>query len=345
MSTEIIELIVDKALAKVIRENGLAEIVLRQKNARFKSMIKCSLPGDTSEKTLEKALEKVSEHIDAKKIRKGLANLRSTTNTIDKKLSLLTDSIGNISDSITSLNKATDVVKKVAYLNVAINVINIFTTVAGITYLSKQLNEIKVELQTITQGIEKLTNIEKSKMTEQYNELALKILNLSQKIADKERVPLHVYEDLLSQLNPFILKLVESAKDDTFPLMDVMSIIIHLLPAYTMVLEEYTKAYYSEKGKIPVIQGHYASLYDSLDDEALLKKIHEHVFLVEKLSLREAIDTVNIHELMLLQQKQQLEDTNKFLTSSLTKEEKEAVIKSIDEYTKAIYNQYAPTMA
>lgn len=261
MSTETIELIVDKALAKAIKEKGLAEIVLRQKNARFKSMVKCSLPSDTSEKVLEKALEKTSEHIDAKKIRKGLADLRNATNSIDSKLSLFTNSIDNISDSVTSLAKATNVVKAVSFLNVAMTGISIVTTAAGIAYLSMQLNEIKNDLQTVTQGIEKLTNIEKSKMTEQYNELALKILNLSQKIADKERVPLHVYEDLLAQLNPFILKLVENAKDDSFPLMDIMRIIIHLLPAYTMVLEEYTKAYYAEKEKVPAIQGHYASLY------------------------------------------------------------------------------------
>lgn len=345
MSTETIELIVDKALAKTIKEKGLAEIVLRQKNARFKSMVKCSLPTDTSEKVLEKALEKASEHIDAKKIRKGLADLRNATNSIDSKLSQFTNSIDNISDSVTSLAKATNVVKAVSFLNVAMTGISIVTTDAGIAYLSMQLNEIKNDLQTVTQGIEKLTNIEKSKMTEQYNELALKILNLSQKIADNERVPLHVYEDLLAQLNPFILKLIENAKDDSFPLMDIMRIIIHLLPAYTMVLEEYTKAYYAEKEKVPAIQGHYASLYDSLDDEVLLKKIYDHVFLVEKLSFREAIDTVNMHELMLLQQKQQLEDTNTFLTSSLTKEEKEAVVESIDKYTEATFNQYVKAMA
>lgn len=345
MGVEKLEILLDSELAKVAKEKGLLEVVFRNADARYKSFVKCNFP-DASEKALEKALEAASSKVDVKNIRKQLNSLRNASATMSKKMDVFMNSFDNVSNSLATLGKATSVLKAVSYINIGLTCINIITDVAGFMYVSSQINEVKKELAAIDKNVVALKNIEMDKLLEQYNGLSLKILNLCQKIADKEEVALTTYEDLLAELNPFMLKLVDHATDEAMPLMDLMNIVIHLLPTYTILVSEYTKAYYNEKGKIPVIQKQYVNVYDALDGDKLLKKIQDHVFLNEKQHFRDAIDVVNMHELMVFSQKQQLDDTNKLLESGLTKEQLQKIDEAIDKYATTTANQqfaYATT--
>jgi len=87
MSKTPVTILIEKNIAEEIQQKGLAEIALRQKDAKFKAMIKCALESNTLKKddkmsrVLNCALNQVSNN--TRQLEKVNHSIRYLGNSID----------------------------------------------------------------------------------------------------------------------------------------------------------------------------------------------------------------------------------------------------------------------
>ena len=289
-----------KALAEEIQKKGITEIVTRQADAKFKAMIKCNIVNgtDVQRKAAEKLLSAVGNN--AERNRKAVDGILSALKEGANNLQALSDTQKSIAGSMDKMFGSMNVVKAMTFLNTGLLLADLAVDVAGFVVISNKLNELSKELNG---KLDKVVNKGKNDLIGEYQQYLMHFGNTAQKISIGEKVSFDEYQDLLGEMRPYISKMKSNIIEGVLDTGLALEIIYTLLPAYALIFNEYTKAYYMEKGQKPANYDFMFSLYDEIGSPEMIKTIQDYYFLDRGLTSLEALDVSNMHALMVVNDK------------------------------------------
>ena len=308
-----LELLVNKTVADEVKRKGLAELAMRRGDAKFKSMIKCSLANsstaqkESAEKIVSTAMERVfkGNASDIKDVRVAVKNL-------GKNIGGLSAVTKNIASQVDSIYQYTSTIKSLSFLNTGLSLTNIAIDAAGFVVIIDRLNQLNYELQGVAIKLDQIKNIKKNEKIAQCQKLIMLFNSLAEKIGEKEDVDVDVIEKLLVEMKSFISEMIYNLQDETLGTELVLGIINAMLPAYTFLLKVFVEKKYYAKHKLPANYDIYLNLYDELEEANYRKKLesfyYEYYFAEEKMNIIDVLDLINAQILLGLNGKVQIED-------------------------------------
>ncbi len=304
------------------------EIVTRYANAKFKSFTKCKVISNA--KVEKSAVEQAVSAIEgvAERNRKAISGITDALKQNANSLAAISDTQKAIVGNVDKIFKDTKVLKSVAFLNTGLSVANLAVDIAGFVVISNKLTELKNELN---EKLDKVVNKDKNDLLQEYQECIIDFGFTAGRISNGEEVPFKEYEKRIKELRTYISKMAKNLVDGVLDVGLSLEIIYALLPAYSLIFNEYSKAYYMKNGKkIPNYDIMY-QLYDELLSDELCQIVEDHYFLDGGKTSIEVIDIINMHRLMVLNDKIIANDIMQLLVSLETPEKIKGFNEEIDK--------------
>lgn len=304
------------------------EIVTRYGNAKFKAFTKCKVISNAEAgKTLsEQALSAIDGV--AERNRKAISGISNVLKQNANSLAALSDTQKTIVSNMDKIFKDTKVLKSVAFLNTGLSVANLSVDIAGFVIISNKLIDMKNELN---EKLDKVVNKDKNDLLQEYQERIIDFGFTAGRISNGEEVPFIEYEKQIKELRTYISKMIKNLVDGVMDVGLSLEIIYALLPAYSLIFNEYLKAYYIKNGKkIPNYEIMY-QLYDELLSDEICQIVEDYYFLDKGKTSIEVIDIINMHRLMVLNDKIIANDILELLTSLETPENIKGFNEEIDK--------------
>lgn len=322
-----LELLVNKPIAEEIRKNGLAEIALRRADAKFKAMIKCRLLDDSlsDSELMQKILSSsmnmsISGSCSMESVR---CSMHTFGHTVGNNLPVLSEPMKTMVSHVDSIYTITNALLKISYINTAISLVNLVVDVIGFVIVNKKLNKLNSEVKSMADNISAIHKIEINKKITTCQSIIMDFITMNEKIQDSEQISIYEMDGLLSKMMTFISDIIRNFNVDALPIDLVLKIVYTLLPAYTLLLNEYITRYYYEKHKEPPKYDIFLSLYNELDDITIRQSIQNYYFIDQKKHLQEVVDLLNVHTLIVFNGQVQIEDQFTILEKLETKEKVE----------------------
>ena len=328
----------DKALADEIEKKGIAEIVIRQAEAKFKALVKCNVVNGTS--VQKKAAEKLlsSDGSNAERNRKAVDGILAALKKGANNLQVLSPTQKNIVGDMDKMYGSMKKIEVLTYINTGLLLADLAVDIAGFVVVVKKLNEISKELN---EKLDKVANKGKNDLVGEYQQYLMHFGNTAQKISNGEDVSFEEYQNLLGEMRPYISKMKTNIVEGVFNIELALEILYTLLPAYALIFNEYTKAYYMEKGQKPANYDFMFSLYDEIGSPELIQTISDYYFLEKGLTSIEALDLSNMHALMVINDKIIANDIMQLLMALESKDKIIEVNNEIDKIVKERVREYA----
>lgn len=92
--------------------------------------------------------------------------------------------------------------------------------------------------------------------------------------------------------------MVRNLRDSVFEKELTLKIIYSLLPAYTQLLNEFTKRYYFQNQCLPANYEMFMGMYNELEDSDYRNELRDYYYLEKKLHSREILDILNAQTLV-----------------------------------------------
>lgn len=331
----VLEMLMDSKLAEEVMEKGLAEIALRRADAKFKAMIKCQVLGAPtgSEIIPEKLMPELAKtSISDKSI--SLNAVRKTMHTIEQGTGMLTETARNIATQVDGIYHQVNSVMNISYLNTGISLANTAVDVAGFVVVTQKLNVLNNEVQLVANKISQVANVQKNEKIATCQKLIMRCNSMIDKLNNDEEVDLDKMENLLIDLRAFVSEMIMNLHDMALGENLVLKMIYTLLPAYTLLFNEFLRRYYFQKMSVPINYEMFMSLYEELENVGFIQKLQDYYYLQEKMRAVDVVDILNAQRLIGLNGKVQIEDQ---LSVFRTLESKEKVMlfeKSLNNYAE-----------
>ena len=304
-----IELLVKQTVADELMQKDFAEIALRRGDAKFKAMVKCKILGDhigedSPNKLIADSVMKMNtQTIESVRGVLGKVDLgNSTTTAAVKNLSVKVDSV------FSSLNKLSFVNTGLSGLNVGLSIANLAVSVKGFKEISNKLDNVSKQLNSIEISIEKLLNLGKNGIKKEYNSIKGKINHYYDNVRKNNNINIDTYEEFILEVNTFLKNVIDNMNDDTFGFDWLFEMLYSVIPAYTFLLNDFLKRYYYENHEFPTNLSSFMEVYDMILDLNKDNQLFDYLFLIKGMRITDAIDAVNIQELIVLNSKVQIED-------------------------------------
>lgn len=306
-----------KKIANEYFNGKQAEVVARYANAKFKAFEKCKIVETVASEKV--SVEKVAAAIErnAERNRKAISGIADALMKNANNIAALSDTQKRIVNNVDQIFKGTKALKGIAYLNTALSVANLAVDIAGFVIISKKLNALSKELNS---KMDKVINKDKNDLIAEHKELFMRFGFTAGRIKNGDDVPFKEYEDLVTDLSAYISKMEANVIDNVVDTGLGLEIIYTLLPAYSLVFNEYTKAYFLKNGQKPANYEYMYQLYDDLLSEEFKQCIEDYYFLERDKTSIEVIDISNLHRLMVLNDKIIANDIMQLLTKLGTAE-------------------------
>lgn len=338
-----IEMLVNKAVADEISQKGLAEIALRRADAKFRAMVKARIIDDDisnseTPRRIAEELKKIKAPSDV-----SLVNVRGAIREFENglgKLTTLTTTTKNMALQVESICQATGIVQNLSYLNVGLSMANMAVDMIGFVAINTSLNQLNSEVQVVAKGVGKIVNAKKNEKITEFQRLVMRINSESSKIQGGSVIDADKLEELLIDLRAFISEMVRNLRDSVFEKELTLKIIYSLLPAYTQLLNEFTKRYYFQNQCLPANYEMFMGMYNELEDSDYRNELRDYYYLEKKLHSREILDILNAQTLVELNGRVQIEDQTYILQTLLTQEKVEEFDKSLDDLARARAEEY-----
>ena len=321
-----------KKIANEYFNGKQAEVVARYANAKFKAFEKCKIINTVaSEKTgVEKLVATIEKN--AERNRKAISGIANALAKNANSLAALSDTQKKIVNNVERIYEGTKALKGIAYLNTGLAVANLAVDIAGFVIISKKLNALSNELNS---KMDKVINKDKNDLIAEHKELFMRFGFTAGRIKNGEEVPFKEFEELVTDLSTYISKMESNVIDNVVDTGLGLEIIYTLLPAYSLMFNEYTKAYFMKNNQKPANYEYLYQLYDELLSEEFKQCIEDYYFLERDKTSIEVIDISNLHKLMVINDKIIANDIMQLLmklgTADKIMEFNEAVEKCVQE--------------
>ena len=312
---EEITLLVEKTVKDELLQKDFAEVAMRRANAQFKSMVKCPILGEGVKGTnnpdlIAKAVLKMNAP--------AVESVRGMLGKVDLSNKAITDEVKNLSFKIgevfsSPLQKITKLNTGLSFLNSVVSLADLAVNIVGFKIISEKLNKTNEKLVKLESDIEILINNEKVKLRTKYNEIVRSVNDYTDRIEDNENMPLEKFGDFISSLCGFIEALIEDISYNTFDNSFLLEMLYTLMPAYSFMLDTYLKQYYFEKNKFPTnyTHGAYTNVFDRILALNKNNRFFDYLVLEKDVHIIDAIDIVNVQNLLAIEYKTQIQDRAK----------------------------------
>ena len=207
-----------------------------------------------------------------------------------------------------------------SYINTGLSLVNTAVNIVGFVVISKKLNSIKDQLTAIENKAEIIIGIKKTELIQEFQQYIMRINSVYDCINNHDQFDFKATDDLIIGLKSFISKLINNLVAHLFESDLLIEMIYALLPAYTLILNEYLKRYFVKYNGVPSNYKIFMSLYDELYNCGYRTKMIDHLILNKKLHIVQALDIVNSQLLCVLNNKIQIEDNMRMIEVLQTKE-------------------------
>ena len=289
-----------KDIANEFFNGKQAEVVARYANAKFKAYEKCKIINTvTSQKT---SVEKLAATLEknAERNRKALSGIADALTKNANSLSALSDTQKKLVNNVDQIFKSNKAIKGITYLNTGLAVANLAVDIAGFVIISNKLNDLSKELNG---KLDVLINKDINDLKAEHRELFMQFGFTAKRISNGEDVPFKEYEKMLTDLSSYISKMEDNVLKKVVDTGLGLEIIYTLLPAYSLLFNEYTKAYFLKNNQKPANYEFMYQLYDELLSNEFRQCIEDYYFLERDKTSIEVIDISNMHRLMVLNDK------------------------------------------
>ena len=344
-----LKMLFEKSFADELLQKGMAEIVPRRADAKYRSFVKSQVlgkvvPGEEIPQRVAKAAMQLSipETSNMENVRGAL---RVFEKGIGNQVNALTTTTKNMALNVDRIYQLTSSVKSLSYLNTGISLANLAVNVAGFLVMNGKINALNSEVQLVANYLSKTANVQKNGKISTCQKLIMRFNSMSAKIQSGDVIDLDVLEYLIIDMRAYISEMVLNLHDEALGTELVLKIIYSLLPAYTLLFGEFTKLYYYEKHCLPANYDMFLNLYDELEGVNFRGKLHDYYFIDQKMHSQDVLDILNAHTLLGLNGKVQIEDQTALLQILKTRDRVEQFDKGLDTLVHSWVKERIPIIA
>lgn len=336
--TELVDVIVKVSPqnAEILKKVKNAELVIRDLEKRYKPFIDCIVTNapDIDKANLNNllmpAVQLPLKNTQAEYAIHLMKNTLKQINIDNKTLKDVSDSLKKLTLDTNRIFKSFDVVNKIGCLNIALNGMNLASTIVGCVIIKKQLNDLESKIDGLSKKIDQLKDNELNKINADFHKLVINFNSIATKLRDHDPVNRDQLEAYLRDTNSFISdRLIGSILKSTFDTDDMLSMINALLPSYTLILQYFQMDYFYDKHRIHDNYSTFANLYNELLSDELMKKINDYVFLEKKMSSYDALVATTVEKILVNDQLIQLLSRMEIIKEFSDREQ-------LDEYDNAV---------
>ena len=197
--------------------------------------------------------------------------------------------------------------------------------------------------------LDQLKDIELDKIHSTFHHLAMRFNSLSAKRRDRDEVDRDTLEEYLRDTNAFIrdrlMRAVQKGTFDKETTEQLLAMIWTLLPSYTLILCDFERSYYFEKHRIHDNHKTYMNLYEELQSEAFTARVHDHMFLEQKMHAEDALIAVTLQKILVNEQLIAVHDQMTLAQETGTEEEymilDDIISESVRDYAQELVRQNA----
>ena len=345
----VLELLVEKSVADEVTQKKVAEIAMRRADAKFKSIIKCRVLGDSVSNN------DVPHRVASSALQLGFSrtnsveSIRGTIRAFEKRLgtqvTALTETTKNMAVQVDNIYSLTSSVRAISYLNTGISMANLVVDVVGFIVVNNKLNALNTEVLLVANNVNKIANAQKNEKIAECQKLIMRFNSISSKLQNGDVVNLDDLENLIIDMRAYISEMILNLHDEALGTELILKIIFSLLPAYTLLFGDFTKHYYYEAHNLPANYEMFLKLYDELESVNFRGKLHDYYFLDQKMHSQEVLDVLNAQTLLGLNGRVQIEDQTSILQILETQEKVEAFDKGLDRVICSWAKEKVPVIA
>ena len=301
--------IADKSLMSEVYKNDIIEISIRRANGQYKAHLKAKLSDDGKIVPLTLngrpiAPNALSMDIPrAEDIRKFMSNMDISQKKISNEIKNLSVKFDDVFSSL----------KNISYMNTILSLANIAVDIIGFKIISDKLNDVNIRLNNIDSKVDKLLNIQKNELIEEYQNYIMEANDYFDKIQHQDPYDNDALGKTVGNMKSFVSKLNNNLAENNFSGDLIIEMIYAIVPAYTALLDEYLMTYYDSHNRLPSNYSIYISLYDELLRSGCDKRLFDHICLENKQRISDTWDIINAQKLFLINGKTQIEDSVKMI--------------------------------
>lgn len=321
-----LELITEQSVANSLIDKGLAEVVLRRSDQKYKSFVKCKVlsPEGTSEELADNLLSNIENSFSLEQNRSLINNRSHEKDSFLKYLSLQDGSV---------FQKA-DISKYLPYVNSIIAIADFAVDVAGFAMVSQEIRAQSIEIQKLASQIGKVSNVLKNEKIGRFQNLLMQYNAMAENLEYNEILDLDKLNQLIIDIRSFISEMIADWVENAADREVLLHIILTLVPAYTELLSEFVKNYYFQKQRLPYNYETFLSLYDSLEDNKFETHILDYFILDKKVPSIDALDILHAKILIGEKGRMQIEDQLQLIKGLETPENYSKFEEEIDHAVK-----------
>ena len=303
--------IIDKSILSEVYKNDIIEISIRRANGQFKVHLKAKILDDGSIVPItpkDRLIAQNALNMDiprAEDVRKIMSKVDLSKNKINKEIKNLSVKVDDVFSYL----------KNISYMNTVLSLANIAVDIIGFKIISDKLNDMTVRLNNIDSNVERLLNIQKNELIEEYQNYIMDANDYFDKIQHGDSFDNDVLGKTVGNLKSFVSKLNNNLAENNFSGDLIIEMIFALVPAYTALLDEYLMTYYDAHKRLPSNYSIYISLYDELLRSGSDNNLFDHICLENKQCISDTWDIINAQKLFLINGKTQIEDSVKMIAA------------------------------
>lgn len=330
-----VRLIAEKYLATELLDDGMAEVVMRRADAKFREFVKCKISSDGVQG--DSKLSEILNHMISNqsetnkrlnKMRGVVQDLVDSMNSSRMEYNNLNESAKNLSIQIDSLFNNSSVVRKISYLNTGLSLANMAVDLSGFIIIGQKLSDLSENVKTLEDGIHNTENLLIDDLITDTQELSREYTRVMNRIKDKRAVDDDELERLLAKFEKNIARMINGIDKGHVPSEKGYECIYTLLPGYTSLIIEWLNIYYSVMNKVPDNYINFTSLFDRLLTHDFRVTLQDYYLLDKRCSYTDTMDIICAQTLLVVNAITQIQDHLKLLQTMRHEE----VDQGIDEW-------------
>lgn len=347
-----LNLLVEKYVADEVAQKGLAEIALRQVDAKFREFAKAPIVnGKNDDEIARDVLAELRESFAVKdyqlnKINNKLFSLEKSIDKTSKSFSRLDQTTRSMMMQVDRIFDSTSIIKKVGFLNTGIGLVNLGVDIVGFLSTESRLDGVSEQLQKqsiVLLAAQNRSESEKSSKCLNLSRLYTQIMN---RVNDNDAIDYYDIETAIRDFESFINEMIIELTNDSLSTDLALEIICTLLPAYSALLIVWVEKYFKNKRKWPDNLPGFMSLYGKLLESSMMRKLEDFYFLNQMNSYSFVNKVITGYMMLVLNGRTQVEDVLEkleILNSENNSEEFETIVTTFEndlrEFAKNKYEE------
>ena len=196
-----LKMLFEKSFADELLQKGMAEIVPRRADAKYRSFVKSQVLGKAvSGEEIPQRVATAAMQLSIPET-SNMENVRGALRVFEKgignQVNALTTTTKNMALNVDRIYQLTSSVKSLSYLNTGISLANLAVNVAGFLVMNGKINALNSEVQLVANYLSKTANVQKNGKISTCQKLIMRFNSMSAKIQSGDVIDLDVLEYLI----------------------------------------------------------------------------------------------------------------------------------------------------